>query len=89
MEKIECAAIKSSYDNKIYALERPSRHNDIISYMAFTVGLPRPIKGAQGFLTDRGRFVDRVKAMEIVKISNQPTVGWELHMDILFSEDLW
>lgn len=88
VEIIECAAIKSSYDNKIYAMERPNRHHNIIHYLAFEVGLPTPIKGNQGFLTSRGRFVDRKEASAIAFFSRQIKDD-NYKISTLYSEDLW
>ena len=43
-----------------------------------------------GFLTNKGRFVDRKKAMEIAKAQNQVIrLSGSPNSDILFSEDLY
>lgn len=44
----------------------------------------------QGFLTNKGRFVDRKEAMEIAKAQNQVIrLSGSPNIDILFSEDLY
>lgn len=44
----------------------------------------------QGFLTNKGRFVDRKEAMKIAKAQNQVIrLSGSLNSDILFSEDLY
>ena len=44
----------------------------------------------QGFLTNKGRFVDRKEAMEIAKTQNQVIrLSGSPNSDILFSEDLY
>ena len=44
----------------------------------------------QGFLTNKGRFVDRKEAMEIAKAQNQVIrLSGSPNSDILFSEDLY
>ena len=44
----------------------------------------------QGFLTNKGRFVDRKEAMEIAKAQNQVIrLSGSPNPDILFSEDLY
>lgn len=41
---------------------------------------------AQGFLTSRGRFVDRATALELMRAA-----GWDKRLlgSVLTSEDLW
>lgn len=44
----------------------------------------------QGFLTNKGRFVDRKEAMKIAKAQNQVIrLSGSPNLDILFSEDLY
>lgn len=38
------------------------RHNEIIHELVNRFGYAPPIKGAQGFVTEDGRFLDRVEA---------------------------
>lgn len=84
--RIECAAIRSDHDGKIYAIARPARHNDIISHLAFDLGFPKPIVGQQGFLTNKGTFVGRHEANLIAYMSGQTS---KLGPHGLFSEDVW
>lgn len=74
----------------ICAVPRPGRHHDVIKGLA-NHGTPIPIRGAQGFLTNTGRFVNRWEAMDIAKAAGQarqvdpkrPLSGE------LYSEDVW
>lgn len=92
MRKIVAAAIKQ--DGAICSVPRPGRHHDVIRAMA-RAGVPIPIVGKQGFLTNDGLFVDRVEANRIAVMAEQTlpspcnglpfeTVGREL-----YSEDVW
>lgn len=79
----------SRVDGRIWSIDPPGRHPDIIrryiqetgeSYMPH--GAPR---ACQGFLTDAGTFVDRFQAAIIAFEAGQiPALK-----DELFSEDLW
>jgi hypothetical protein len=64
------------------------RHNQIISNMATELG-ERPVKGKQGFVTNRGDFVDRVEALAIAKDREQLKGEKIGNQRLLFSEDLW
>jgi hypothetical protein len=81
-ELIVSAAIR--YKGWIFSVERPGRHGDCINFM-HSLGLDYT---DQGFLTNRGRFVDRKEAADIVTASGQtePRDNCGGH---LFSEDVW
>lgn len=85
--KIAAAAI-CGYDGQVYSLPPPNRHHNIISFMHYTLGHPRPIKGPQGFVLEDGRFVDRIEGKEIAIRHNQILPG-EGYRRQLFSEDMW
>jgi lactam utilization protein B len=60
-------------------------HSDCFC-QAFNVGIKvKSAAWAQGFFTNRGRFVSRTEAAEIAMASKQV----EGEVKILFSEDLW
>ena len=80
-EKIVAAAIKLDAD--VYSLVPPARHHDIIRMMV-KEGL-QPLSRGQGFLTNTGRFVDRVEAAQIAYTSGQT----KSLVKLLMSEDLW
>lgn len=85
MEKIILSAIKLNDKSVVVELQPDSRHDNIIHYLAKS-GFSTPIKGGQGFLTSRGRFVDRVEAKRVAIQSGQIT---ESEFPQLYSEDLW
>lgn len=82
---IKAAAIKSS-NGKIFSVERPGRHHDVIALMA-KLGHKKPL-GIQGFITDKGKFVDRIEGLKIAKDNNQ-IIKKNGNAKMLFSEDLW
>lgn len=63
------------------SLPAPARHHDILW------GLGRVQPQDQGFLTDRGRFVDRAAAAEIARAAGQAQAL--IAPPHLYSEDLW
>jgi len=84
-ERIVAAAIK--YDGVPYALPKPARHHHVIKAVSEFVGEANwPVDQEQGFMTDRGRFVNRSLAMRIALQARQLSMAprpW------LASEDLW
>lgn len=84
IRRIVAAAIKQ--DGMVCFVPRPGRHHDVIRRMA-AAGIPTPIVGEQGFVTDDGLFVNRKHALAIAQEAEQiirKGAGSEL-----FSEDLW
>lgn len=75
---------------RVYSVDRPGRHGDVIRIMA-QAGLDAAAMHDQGFLTDTGRFVDRVQARQIAARSGQllPPRKNGYTGPKLFSEDLW
>ena len=82
---IVAAAIRQ--DGMICSVPRPGRHHHVIRAMA-TAGIPIPIVGEQGFLTDDGLFVDRKRALAIAKTAKQ-IHGKNGNPNELYSEDVW
>jgi uncharacterized protein (DUF169 family) len=81
---IICAAIKIT-DDVVAVGIKPARHCDIIRALAHT-GYPTPIDGEQGFLTDKGEFLDRAAAKDHAQLSGQVK---ETEFRQLYTEDLW
>lgn len=82
------------------ALPRPARHADCFRYMVETFGKDAGLRIAgtmngvgQGFVTDKGKYLNRFQAMKHAKKCGQPLLycdgckhRWS---DPLHSEDLW
>lgn len=88
-EYIVSAAL--SIDDFIVTKPAPARHHHLIQ-CAFTWGgreLTTWARAKQGFLTNRGRFVDRVEGMTIARNAKQYGRGNTYTGEELFSEDLW
>ncbi len=84
---IVAAAIRSAVNGAVYALPAPARHHDVIHFMAAKAGLPKPIKGDQGFIDSERGFVDRETAADIAL-----AIGQIDKLNVppkLYSEDLW
>lgn len=84
---IKQAAIRQ--DGKIYTTSRPGRHSDIIKQMICDgIYYEEPLGwGEEGFLTEDGAFVDRIKAAEIAIRCGQ--IQECKHPSCLYSDDLW
>ena len=67
-------------------VERPGRHHDVIRQMA-AAGIPIPINGEHGFITNEGVFVGRKLAKLIATRAGQMLGPRD--SDQLFSEDVW
>jgi hypothetical protein len=80
--RIRGVAIKHHATGLVISLDKPARHHHIIEKLA-NQGWPTPIGHdgyTQGFIDDRGYFLDRKQAFEHVEAGS----GLSLH-----SEDLW
>ena len=89
LPRIACAALRFPWSDLTASLPRPARHGDIIRLMDDAGVRQRvTVKGAQGFLTDGGRFVDRREAWLIAEAAGQ-IIGTPTVPGMLFSEDLW
>mgnify|MGYP006441259865 CR=1 FL=1 len=81
---IECCAVRCN--GKIFALDRPNRHNNCLWFMNDELGGKPKDRVEQGFLTSYGEFVDRETANNIALFAGQIK---EKNLRELFSEDLW
>lgn len=73
-------------DGKIFSVDRPGRHHDVIRIMTEAGSVDKPGR-VQGFLTSCGVFVTRYQAAKLAMRAGQiekPKWGREL-----YSEDLW
>jgi hypothetical protein len=84
---ITTVAIK--YAGTIYQLPRPNRHHDVIRHIAKINGVGIKGSDVQGFMTNRGDFVNRTKALRIALAAGQVLNPDGVRADELFSEDLW
>jgi hypothetical protein len=82
------AAAILGHDGQIVALQKPCRHQHIISYMVTELGHPAPIDGRQGFLTLDGKFVNRVVAKHCA-VMNKQLLPRAMDLKDLYSEDVW
>lgn len=85
-ERVAAAAIQFG---ATISLPPPARHHTIIQTMDTQMGIDGYVGSppAQGFITDKGRFVNRVEAFYLAHAAGQiisATKGPEL-----YSEDLW
>lgn len=84
-ELIVAAAIR--WGRVVVVAERPGRHADCI-WPLHRAGADH---SEQGFMTNRGRFVDRKEAAQIVAATAQGSTRdfGEAYPRSLFSEDMW
>lgn len=88
VELVVAAAVR--FDGAIIMFERPGRHGNCLNWLACH-GIGRDARD-HGFVTNRGRFVDRREAGRIVVASAQGSFGGNAENNphgCLFSEDMW
>lgn len=85
-ERIAGVAIK--HGKLTFSMPPPNRHGDLIKDLD-RCKLPEACHGDQGFITSKGRFVDRAEAYKIAKGANQMLRRTSNGADELYSEDLW
>ncbi|MTH61086.1 hypothetical protein [Paracoccus litorisediminis] len=89
-ERIEAAAI---FHGATISLPPPARHHTILNFMATVMGLDatevHPVN--QGFLTNKGRFVNRTEGYYIAYRAGQFLKPDEMARKepTLYSEDVW
>lgn len=100
-ETVATAALET-LTGKVITLPRPARHGDVILFMR-KEGYTRSdvAHATQGFVTSKGRFVDRIEGADLVIKSGTPILfrgstgevtgtrgrlNWPPN---LYSEDLW
>ncbi len=85
-ERIAAAAIQFG---ATISLPPPARHHTIIGTMDAQMSIDGAVATpqAQGFITDKGRFVNRVEAFYLAHAAGQITSA--TNGPQLYSEDLW
>ena len=74
------------YKGKLYELDRPARHDNIIRLIHEETG-DMGIRGIQGFVTGDGEFLDRKSGVDYALENGQiKKLNWPPN---LYSEDLW
>jgi hypothetical protein len=89
---------KPTVQDLILFVPAPGRHHNVLHSLHDNFKAPRErahesyAGEVQGFLTDKGEFLDRRAAFQHVKECGQPMIrqmGVGYQGDELFSEDLW
>jgi hypothetical protein len=75
------------FNGTLYSLPKPYRHHDVIRLIHVQTG-SRNIHGEQGFLDEKGWFLNRQQALYNAVMSKQQFRHYPEHKE-LFSEDLW
>lgn len=75
------------WKDKLYSLPKPNRHHHIIHEIHLATG-DMDIYGDQGFLDDKGNFLNRADALIHAQACNQLN-DRPLWGDWLYSENLW
>jgi len=77
-------------NNTFYSLPKPNRHHNVFDI----IDVERPdliinnLMEKQGFITSKGRFVDRKEGLLIASTANQ-LIRKTQPLYLLFSEDMW
>lgn len=81
-------AVAIIYKGRTYALYKPNRHHDVIALIHRMTG-DMNIRGEQGFLNDKLRFLNRMEAALLAKATGQLCKCYFIRGGRLYSEDLW
>jgi hypothetical protein len=76
------------HEGVLYSLPKPKRHHHVIRVIADAIGGPVTHE-EQGFLDDKGRFLDRKQALAHALENNQVKNPNDIRAGQLFSEDVW
>lgn len=90
-EYIEYAACFNLRNDEIFVVNQPGRHHHVVHFMA-SIGIKQTTLANQGFLTNRGRYVNRTEAMIIARKADQlldKNKDKSYRDRELYSEDVW
>jgi len=79
----------TKFNGKPISLPPPNRHCHVIWHIADNLGGKKPITGEQGFVDDKGNFLNREDALEMAINNNQILNPDDIRGGMLYSEDLW
>ena len=86
-ERIVHAANRVKSSGRIYSVAAPGRHHNVEAMMR-QVGIPNSDDIEQGFVSSRGRYLNRKEALVVATLANQ-LIRKTPPEDRLFSEDVW
>lgn len=75
-------------DGRVISLDKPARHHNVIWYMINDLGYEIPVIGEQGFINEKGEFLNRKDAKTEALKYNQIIEG-KGKLPELYSEDVW
>lgn len=79
------------YKGRVHAMPRPCRHHHIFNEMYEKYGIEHVSNEEQGFLDDKGQFINRREGLILARINGQlkPRQPGQYDGDELYSEDIW
>lgn len=82
------------FEGKVFALERPNRHHNVLRMIYELYGRRGDSggPGAQGFVDEKGNFLTRQEAWKVAEANNQIVNrcgGDTSNGGTLYSENLW
>lgn len=86
---IVAAAVLDTVTDKVYVIDRPARHYQIVHAMNEQLGLPQLGTHEQGFLTSDGYFLRRRPAFVVAERAEQLKASKTKVDGTLYSEDVW
>lgn len=96
LERVLCAAIWIDDRQSHPYQPKPTgvvlsghRHHQVLVHASLLRGVDRHTEKVQGFLTDRGRFVDRIEGYRLAEAAGQLEGRKICKPGELFSEDLY
>ncbi len=79
------------FNGRTFSLPAPNRHHDVIRYICETTGATHVDvrEDDQGFLDVNGVYLRRAPALARAYSTGQLKPGTQIHMNMLFSENVW
>jgi hypothetical protein len=77
------------WHDRTYTLPSPNRHHHVIEQINKETGLSLDGTEIQGFLDDRGKFLNRKNALATALKAGQVKCPDSIRAGRLFSEDVW
>lgn len=80
-------AAAARHNGVVYWVPRPGRHDAVLQKIVADLNLSSLCCDEQGFITEDGKFVNRIEAADIaIKCEQIEKLNWPPN---LYSEDLW
>lgn len=88
-ERTKLTHVAIRFRGVVYSLPAPNRHHDVIRHIVQQTGVDHVDGDEQGFLDEKGTFLNRRQALMSASLLGQLKPGTVVRGGRLFSEDVW